>query len=139
MTHNPMTHNPVTDVTIILDAAGDLITHDGYSAVTLQSIAARTGLSVAEVAEVFPTANDALVAMLNREFRGMYAIIAQNIDRDPRGGLLSRMYAYILSSIYERPLAKVLFVIDRDALNSIMRHAHSSAYMPTIGVRTELI
>ena len=32
-------------------------------------------------------------------------------------------------------LAKTLFVIDREALNSIMRNGSSYAYTPTIGIR----
>lgn len=134
-----MTQSHVTDVEVILDAAGDLIMNDGHAAVTLASIASRAGISVDEVSEMFPTANDAMVAMLNREFHGMYGLIVQNVERDPRGGLLSRMYTYILSAVYERPLAKTLFVIDREALNSIMRNAHSYAYTPNVGIRAELI
>ena len=134
-----MTQPPVTDVGAILDAAGDLIMNDGYGAVTLSSIAARSGFTVDEIGSVYETANDALVAMLNREFQGMYGVILQNIERDPRGGLLSRMYTYILSAVYERPLAKTLFVIDREALNSIMRNSHSFSYTPSIGIRGELI
>lgn len=134
-----MTQANLTDVEIVLDAASDLIQNDGYAAVTLPAIALRAGVSIDEVEAMFPTANDAMVAMLNREFHGMYGLIVQNIERDPRGGLLSRMYTYILSAVYERPLAKTLFVIDREALNSIMRNGSSYAYTPTIGIRGELI
>jgi len=134
-----MTQANLTDVEIVLDAASDLIQNDGYAAVTLPAIALRAGVSVDEVEAMFPTANDAMVAMLNREFHGMYGLIVQNIERDPRGGLLSRMYTYILSAVYERPLAKTLFVIDREALNSIMRNSSSYAYTPSIGIRGELI
>ena len=98
-----MTQANLTDVEIVLDAASDLIQNDGYAAVTLPAIALRAGVSVEEVEAMFPTANDAMVAMLNREFHGMYGLIVQNIERDPRGGLLSRMYTYILSAVYERP------------------------------------
>ncbi len=62
-----------------------------------------------------------------------------HIERDPRGGLLSRIYLYILAGIYERPLSKTLFVIDRDALNRIMRHSHSFRYVPQVGIRGEMI
>lgn len=134
-----MSHSSLSVVDAILDAAADLITNDGYAAVTPASLASRSGVPVDQVIEAFPTANDALVAMLNREFQGMYRNIVENIERDPRGGLLSRMYTYILSSVYERPLAKTLFVIDREALNSIMRNAHSFVYVPNVGVRSELI
>lgn len=73
------------------------------------------------------------------EFSLMYASIVDHVDRDPRGGLLSRMYTYILSSVYERPLARTLFVIDRDALHQIMRNANGFLYLPNIGVRADLI
>ncbi len=134
-----MTQTPVIDVEVILDAAGNLIMNDGYAAVTLASIASRSGLSLHDVTDIFPTANDALVAMLNREFNGMYSVILQNIERDARGGLLSRMYTYIFTAVYERPLAKTLYVIDREALNSIMRNSHSFVYTPTIGIQSELL
>jgi len=134
-----MTQHPVTDVEVLIDAAADILMSDGYAAVTLASIGSRCSLSVEEVGEVFPTANDAMVAMLNREFQGMYGVIVQNIERDPRGGLLSRMYTYIFSAVYERPLAKTLYVIDPEALNSIMRNSHSFEYTPTIGIQSELV
>ncbi len=134
-----MSQSSLHVVDAVLDAAADLIMNDGYSAVSLSSISSRSAISLEQVSEAFPTANDALVAMLNREFQGMYRNIVENIERDPRGGLLSRMYTYILSSVYERPLAKTLFVIDREALNSIMRNAHSFVYTPNVGIRSELI
>lgn len=134
-----MTTPRVLDIDVILDAASDILTNDGYQAVTLASIASRCGASTADVSNIFATANEAMVAMLSREFSGMYGVIVQNIERDPRGGLLSRLYTYMLSAVYERPLAKTLFVLDRDALGSILRNSHSWAYMPTIAIRGELI
>ncbi len=134
-----MSQSSLSVVDAVLDAAADIIMNDGYSAVTVASISSRADVPADQVEEAFPTANDALVAMLNREFQGMYRNIVENIERDPRGGLLSRMYTYILSSVYERPLAKTLFVIDREALNSIMRNAHSFTYVPNVGIRSELI
>lgn len=134
-----MTTSRVIDIDVILDAASDILTNDGYQAVTLGSIASRCGATTAEVGNIFATANEAMVAMLSREFTGMYGIVVQNIERDPRGGLLSRLYTYILSAVYERPLAKTLFVIDRDALGSIMRNSHNWAHVPTIAIRGDLI
>ncbi len=130
---------PLTDVDRILTAAADILMADGYDAVTVAAIAAHSGLAQAEVSELFETPGDALVAMLNREFGAMYAGIVDHIERDPRGGLLSRIYLYILAGIYERPLSKTLFVIDRDALNRIMRHSHSFRYGPQVGIRGEMI
>ena len=134
-----MTHPPVTDIDQILSAAADLIMHDGYNAVTFPAIAERSGAPRDEVESLFDTPNDVLVSMLNREFSLMYASIVDHVERDPRGGLLSRMYTYILSSVYERPLARTLFVIDRDALHQIMRNANGFVYLPNIGVRADLI
>ena len=134
-----MTHPPVTDIDQILSAAADLIMHDGYNAVTFPAIAERSGAPRDEVESLFDTPNDVLVSMLNREFSLMYASIVDHVERDPRGGLLSRMYTYILSSVYERPLARSLFVIDRDALHQIMRNANGFVYLPNIGVRADLI
>ncbi|GAA1684590.1 hypothetical protein GCM10009792_00560 [Microcella alkalica] len=130
---------PLTDVDRVLTAAAGVLMADGYDAVTISAIAAHAGLPEPEVAELFATPGDALVAMLNREFSAMYAGIVDHIERDPRGGLLSRIYLYILAGIYERPLAKTLFVIDRDALNRIMRHSHSFRYVPQVGIRGEMI
>ncbi|MDO8337388.1 MAG: TetR/AcrR family transcriptional regulator [Microcella sp.] len=130
---------PLTDVDRILTAAADILMADGYDAVTIPAIAAHSGLSEPEVSELFQSSGDALVAMLNREFAAMYAGIVDHIERDPRGGLLSRVYLYILAGIYERPLSKTLFVIDRDALNRIMRHSHSFRYVPQVGIRGEMI
>ncbi|QOD93150.1 MULTISPECIES: TetR/AcrR family transcriptional regulator [Microcella] len=134
-----MTHPPVTDIDQILSAAADLIMHDGYSAVTFPALAERSGAPRDEIASLFETPNDVLVSMLNREFSLMYASIVDHAERDPRGGLLSRMYTYILSSVYERPLARTLFVIDRDALHQIMRNANGFVYIPNVGVRADLI
>ena len=85
-----MTHPPVTDIDQILSAAADLIMHDGYNAVTFPAIAERSGAARDEVESLFDTPNDVLVSMLNREFSLMYASIVDHVDRDPRGGLLSR-------------------------------------------------
>ena len=134
-----MTSSSLIDVDVVLDATGDVLMNDGYAAVTLASIASRSGLSASDVESLFASPHDAMVAMLNREFSGMYSNIVQNIDRDPRGGLLSRMYTYILSSVYERPLAKTLFIIDRESLNAIMRTSHSFSYTPNVGIRSDLI
>lgn len=130
---------PLTDVDRILTAAADILMADGYDAVTVDAIAAHSGLAQSEVSELFETPGDALVAMLNWEFAAMYAGIVDHIERDPRGGLLSRIYLYILAGIYERPLSRTLFVIDRDALNRIMRHSHSFRYVPQVGIRGEMI
>lgn len=131
--------NSVTDVTRVLDAAADIIVNDGYDAVTMKSISEKSGYPVSEIETVYDSSGDVLISMLNREFQRIYSSIVDNIERDPRGGLLSRVYLYILTALYERPLARTLFIIDRSALNAIMRNNSSFRYVPQIGVRGELI
>jgi hypothetical protein len=65
--------------------------------------------------------------------------MVDDIERDPEGGKLSRIYYYTLSAVYERPLARTLYTSDRDAMNSIMRHANSFKYIPGVGIRADLI
>ncbi|RZS57548.1 TetR family transcriptional regulator [Microcella putealis] len=131
--------NSLTDVDRVLDVAADLIVNDGYDAVSMRTISERSGYAIDELEVLFDSSGDVLISMLNREFSRIYASIVDNVERDPRGGLLSRVYLYILSSLYERPLARSLFLIDRSALNAIMRNNTSFRYVPQIGVRGELI
>lgn len=130
---------PPTDVDLVLTAAAEILMARGYDAVTIPAIAHESGIDEAAITELFESSGEVLVSMLNREFAAMYASIVDHIERDPRGGLLSRIYLYILSAIYERPLSTTLFVIDRDALNRIMRSSGSYRYVPQVGIRGEMI
>jgi AcrR family transcriptional regulator len=118
------------DVTVVLDAARDLLLGGGYATVTVSSIATLGGVPQKRLREIFATADDALVAMLNREYRAMYMAIIPNIERDPRGGLLSQICRYMLAEVYENPVAKALFVTDPEALNALMRNAYGFSYLP---------
>jgi AcrR family transcriptional regulator len=122
-----------------MDAATRILLADGFDAVTIPSIARAARAPRKGVAELFATPDDALVAVLNREFGGMYGSIVDQIERDPRGGLLSRIQLYMVSVVYERPLARVLFMIDRNALNQVMRHTHAFRYVPDVATRADLI
>jgi hypothetical protein len=77
--------------------------------------------------------------MLNREFTGIYMSMVDHIERDPDGGKLSRIYYYTLAGVYERPLARTLYTVDREAMNVIMRSANSFRYVPGVAVRADLI
>jgi AcrR family transcriptional regulator len=123
----------------MLDAASRLITEDGFDAVSISRIAHDVGVDDDGVLAEFGSLEDLLVAMLNREFSKMWTVILDNIDRDPRGGFLSQIYRYTLTAVYERPLARALFLMDRDGLNTIMRATHGFAYVPDFGVRSVFI
>jgi AcrR family transcriptional regulator len=123
----------------VLDVAAAIVAGGGYDTLTLESLAKAADVGTAEVIELFGSLDEALVVMLNREFTAIYLALVDHVERDPRGGLLSRIYYYTLAAVYERPLAKVLYTADRDAMNAIMRSANSFGYVPGVGIRAELI
>jgi AcrR family transcriptional regulator len=123
----------------VLDAAASIIIGGDFAVADLETIASKAGTTVAELLSLFDTREQLLVAMLNREYGAMYASILDNIERDPRGGLLSRIYLYTLTAVYERPLAKALYTTDRETLNTMMRSPHGFAYVPKMGVRAGFI
>ena len=123
----------------VLDVASDIVANGGFDSLTLERLADASGVSDARVLELFGTLEQALVVMLNREFTGIYVSMVDHIERDPEGGRLSRIYYYTLAAVYERPLARILYTIDRDAMNTIMRSANSFGYIPGVGIRADLI
>ena len=123
----------------VLDVASDIVATGGFDTLTMQQIAESVDAPVATLVELFGTLDELLVLMLNREFTGIYRTMVDDIERDPDGGRLSRIYFYTLSAVYERPLARTLYTLDREAMNSIMRSANSFRYMPGVGIRADLI
>ena len=127
------------DIDHVLDAAADVFVNDGFDAVNFRRLAQSLDSDEAGIEEVFESVEQLLVAMLNREYSGMFHAIVDDIERDPLGGRLSRIYRYVLSAVYERPLARSLYLMDGDGLNRIMRFTHGFAYIPQLSVRSEFI
>lgn len=123
----------------VLDAAERDFLDNGFDGVSTKGISEKSGIPQEDVERLYPTKLDMLVAVMNREFLTMYRGIVSDVERDPQGGLLSRMYTYTLTQVYERPVARSLFMIDRTALHSLMRHQHARMYVPSVGVRGELV
>jgi AcrR family transcriptional regulator len=123
----------------LLDAASHLVTEDGFDAVSITRIAAQAEVSEDQVLAHFGSLEDLFVAMLNREFSVLGTDILDDIDRDPRGGLLSHIYRYVLTGVYERPLVRALYLADRDGLNTIMRSTHGFDFVPDFGIRAPFI
>jgi AcrR family transcriptional regulator len=123
----------------VLDVAAQIVIAGGFRDLTLRSLAEAANVPHRALVREFGTIDQALVMMLNREFTGIYLSIVEHIERDPRGGLLSRIYYYTLAATYERPLAKVLYTVDREAMNTIMRAANSFGYVPGVGIRSDFI
>lgn len=133
-----MSHD-VTVASRILDAASALIVDGEFAGLTAERIADVAGVSPDEIIEEFGSVPETLVMMLNREFTAIYISIVDNIERDPKGGLLSRIYYYTLAATYERPLARVLYTSDPEAMASIMRSANRFGYVPGVGIRSDFI
>jgi AcrR family transcriptional regulator len=129
----------LTDTARILDVAAEILADGGFETLTLKSLAAAAGVPVSEIVDHFGSLGETLVLVLNREFTGIYLSVVEHIERDPAGGLLSRIYYYTLAAVYERPLARMLYTIDPEAMSSIMRSANSYGYVPGVGIRAELI
>jgi AcrR family transcriptional regulator len=123
----------------VLDVAADIVTRGGFDTLTLESLAKAADVTTKHVTDLFGTLEQTLVLMLNREFTGIYMSMVDHIERDPEGGKLSRIYYYTLAGVYERPLARTLYTVDREAMNTIMRSANSFRYQPGVGVRADLI
>ncbi|MGN6326826.1 TetR/AcrR family transcriptional regulator [Pseudolysinimonas sp.] len=117
----------------ILDAASDIVINDGLAAASTRAIAHHAGVDPAEIDEAYTTREHLLMDLLNREFAGIRRIIADNIERDPAGGLLSRIYHYSLGALHERPLARALYLEDGESLTQIMRATHDTEYFPQLG------
>ena len=123
----------------VLDVAADIVANGGFETLTIDRLADAAGVSTERIVELFGSVEQTLVVMLNREFTGIYVSMVDDIERDPDGGRLSRIYYYTLAAVYERPLARMLYTVDREAMNSIMRNANSSRYIPGVGIRADLI
>jgi AcrR family transcriptional regulator len=127
------------DVDAVLDAASAIVLNDGFESATLRAIAAQAGITEEQLLELFHSPGQLFVSLLNREYSAMFRVIVDHIDRDPLGGLLSRIYRHTLGAMHERPLARLLYLTDPVALNAILREAHGFDYMPELGVRAEFI
>ena len=127
------------DLDAVLDVAADAVVNDGYDALSFRLVASRLGTDVAAVEGTVGTIEQLLVAMLNREYAAMFRSLSDNIERDPLGGRLSRIYRYVLTAVYERPLARSLYLLDRNALHRIMRATDGFAYIPQLRIRAAFL
>jgi len=123
----------------ILEAAADITIGDGVEALGYGTIAERLGLARADVTSVYPVFEDLLADLLTRETAELSRIIVDNVERDPRGGLPSRIFGYALGAVYEHPFARALYLSDPAGLNSIMRAVDGVSIVPDLSVHPELM
>ncbi|MEP6843255.1 MAG: hypothetical protein ABJA11_07020 [Pseudolysinimonas sp.] len=127
------------DVDTVLDAASTIVLNDGFESANFREIAAHASITEDQLQQLFSSPGELFVGMLNRELRGLFTVIVDHMDRDPRGGLLSHIYRHVLGAVHERPLARQLYLTDPVALNTIIRSSFGFDYMPRLGVSSEFI
>jgi len=123
----------------VLTSAERVFLENGIVDDFVPQVAAQSDVPADTISSLYSQPLDLPVAMLNREFTRMYQGILANVERDPRGGLLSRMYTYIFTEVYERPVARTLYMIDRTALHSLMVHQHAKNYVPSVDIQVDLV
>jgi AcrR family transcriptional regulator len=64
----------------VLDAAADVITKQGYAAMTTNAIARRAGVSIGSLYQYFPDKTAILVCLLERHIREMQPVIAGGLE-----------------------------------------------------------
>lgn len=122
-----------------LDAASDIVVNDGMASVTMRTVAHRASLGEAELEALFPSIDGLLVELLDREFSGLRRTVADSVERDPAGGLLSRIYGYSLSAAHERPLARSLYLQDPESLTRLVRIAGHGSFRGLAADRTFIV
>ncbi len=123
----------------ILDTASRIVIGDGVEALSYGTIAQRLETDTAAVQRIFPVFEGLLASLLTRETRELLHVIADNVERDPRGGLPSRIFGYALVGVFEHPFARALYLDDPAALNRIMRAIDGVAPVPDLTIHPELL
>lgn len=123
----------------ILDAAAAIVVGDGPDALSYGRVAQRLGVDAGAVTAVYPVFESLLAALLSRETGDLGRIIVENVDRDPRGGLPSRIFGYALGAVYEQPVARALYLSNPAGLARIMRAVDGVARVPDLSIHPELL
>jgi AcrR family transcriptional regulator len=123
----------------VLDAAAAIIVGDGADALGYARIAQHLDVTFDDVTALYPLFEELLAALLTRETGDLVRIIADNVDRDPRGGLPSRIFGYALGAIYEHPVARALYLADPEGLERIMRVIDGVARVPDLTIHPQLL
>ncbi|HTN58519.1 MAG TPA: hypothetical protein VL043_09650 [Protaetiibacter sp.] len=123
----------------VLDAAAAIVVGDGADALGYARIAQHLDVTFDDVTALYPLFEELLAALLTRETGDLVRIIADNVDRDPRGGLPSRIFGYALGAIYEHPVARALYLADPGGLERIMRAIDGVARVPDLTIHPELL
>jgi TetR/AcrR family acrAB operon transcriptional repressor len=121
--------NTTNRETRILDAAASLIAHYGYDKTTISEIAREAGVAKGAIYLHWPTKEELFDALITREIqRVMHALLVQ-VENDPQGGSLPRMYRHALLSMQSNPLICALYTQDSRVLGNYIHQQNASRYV----------
>lgn len=123
----------------ILDAASAIVIGDGIQALRYPTLAQRLSVDEATVRQAFPVFENLIASLITRETQALLHVIVDHVDRDPRGGLPSRIFRYALVAVFEHPFARALYLDDPAGLNRVMRSIDGVAAVPDLTVHPELL
>ncbi len=103
----------------ILDAAGELLLRFGYRRVTVEDVAARSGVGKGTVYLHWKAKQELFATLLLREVGDVMQELVGGMRADPAEVLLHRMMRASFLAILRRPLARALYTRDIDTLGKL--------------------
>ncbi|HEY3682494.1 MAG TPA: helix-turn-helix domain-containing protein [Streptosporangiaceae bacterium] len=104
----------------ILDTAKDLLLRWGYRRVTIDEIAARSGVGKGTVYLHWRTREQLFMAVAAREAAAMYGGVADAMAADPGEVALHRYMRRLFVEAMERPVLRAVFTRDTDTLGKLL-------------------
>ncbi|MDE3720795.1 helix-turn-helix domain containing protein [Nocardiopsis sp. N85] len=100
---------PSVDTAVILEAAANVLARHGPTRTTMEEIAARAGVAKGVLYLRFRGKEALLRAVIDREMGLALNVTREAVATDPRGGLLSRLFAHSLKAMHDRPFLVSLY------------------------------
>jgi AcrR family transcriptional regulator len=103
----------------ILDAAGELLLRFGYRRITVEDVAARSGVGKGTVYLHWKAKHELFASLLLREVGDVMQELVERMRADPAEVLLHRMMRASFVAIMRRPLVRALYTRDIDTLGKL--------------------
>lgn len=130
---------PSVDTSVILEAAADLAADRGYDNSTMESIAAHAGVAKGVLYLRFSSKDELLAAIVDREIVLATRHMAQLVDDDERGGMLSRLYAHSVTALHARPALLRFYQDERSHLARLVERADGERHRRRMLIGAEFI
>jgi AcrR family transcriptional regulator len=113
-------------VTVVLDAAAQVLQREGYARATTNRIAERAGVSVGTIYQYFADKDDMFDAVIRREIDGLQKIL-RDVAPDPRTPLAGALRDLLAALVRARPEAPALFRSLEQVPNALFRRRVAAA------------